>query len=83
MPFTLEELEEMARFDASLEADFLLTEKEVAFSTNMDHVAIAESLFGAKLRQRQYREANKGKITEQKRQYRAKKKAEKEGNPNE
>lgn len=43
MPFTPEELKEMAEFDASLEDDFQLTEKEKAFSTTMDNVAITET----------------------------------------
>ena len=72
--FTEEELEEMRRADAEIEADFRLTQEDIAFSRNADReVKLSrKDNRGRKIaeNQRAYREANKDKIAEQKRAYR-------------
>ena len=72
--FTEEELEEMRRADAEIEADFRLTQEDIAFSRNADREAklSRKDNRGRKIaeNQRAYREANKDKIAEQKRAYR-------------
>ena len=77
--FTEEELEEMRRADAEVEADFRLTQEDIAFSRNADREAklsrkdpherkIAEN-------QRAYREANREKYNAYMREYQRKQRA--------
>lgn len=71
MEFTSEELAEMARADAEIEATFCITNEEIAFGRSFDREAVLENMDARRRRtfesQRQYRAANKDKIAESKR----------------
>ena len=73
MSFTPEELAEMARADAEIERDFILTAEEAAESRELDRAAkMAQKDKKAKAvaeYQRRYREANKEAVAEYKRRY--------------
>lgn len=71
MGFTAQDLAEMARADAEIEASFRLTNEEVAAGRVFDREAILDSLDSQsrarREAQRRYREANKEKVSEGKR----------------
>ena len=73
MSFTPEELAEMARADAEIERDFILTAEEAAESRELDRAAkMAQKDKKAKAvaeRNRRYREANKEAVAEYQRRY--------------
>ena len=73
MPFTQEELAEMARADAEIEASFHLTKEDLARSRIMDREAVVASMLPEKRKlaeyQRAYREANRDKVAEYQRAY--------------
>lgn len=73
MSFTPEELAEMARADAEIEREFILTAEEVAESRELDRAAkMARKDKQAKALaeyQRRYREANKEAVAEYQRRY--------------
>ena len=74
MPFTEEELAELAAFDAEIDAEFEWTNEELRESRARDKEIVFE-LKEPKARkiaeaQRAYREANREKIAEAKRAYR-------------
>ena len=74
MPFTPEELAELAAFDAEIDAEFEWTNEELRESRARDK-EICFELKGRKAQkiaeaQRAYREANREKIAEAKRAYR-------------
>ena len=73
MSFTPEELAEMARADAEIERDFILTDEESAESRELDRAAkMARKDKKAKALaeyQRRYREANKEAVAEYQRRY--------------
>lgn len=77
MSFTPEELAEMARADAEIEREFILTDEEAAESRELDRAALmARKDKQAKAvaeRQRRYYEANKAKWKD----YNARQKAKK------
>lgn len=79
MSFTPEELAEMARADAEIEREFILTAEEAAESRKLDRDALmARKDKQAKAvaeYQRRYREANKEAVAEYKRRYREANKA--------
>ena len=74
MSFTPEELAEMARADAEIEREFILTDEEAAESRELDRAALmARKDKQAKAvaeRQRRYYEANKEAVAEYQRRYR-------------
>ena len=76
MPFTPEELAEMAAADAEIEASFRLEQADLDRSRELDRVAHFEGLTPEKRKvaeyQRAYREANKDKVAEYQRAYRRK-----------
>ena len=71
MPFTAEELAELAAFDAEIDDSFQITPEEMAFSRAADRAAMLsrKDNRGRKVAERQkaYREANKDKVAEQRR----------------
>ena len=71
MGFTPEELAEMARADAEIEADFCMTNEEIAFGRALDRESVLENMDARRRRaaesKRQYRAANKDRIAESKR----------------
>ena len=73
MSFTPEELAEMARADAEIEREFILTAEEAAESRKLDRAAkMARKDKKAKAlaeRQRRYYEANKEAVAERNRRY--------------
>ena len=73
MSFTPEELAEMARADAEIEREFILTAEEAAESRKLDRAALmARKDNQAKAvaeYQRRYREANKEALAEYQRRY--------------
>ena len=73
MPFTPEELAEMARADAEIEESFCMTADDLRVSREIDREARMSDMDNAKRRiaeqQRAYYEANRDKIAEQKRAY--------------
>ena len=73
MSFTPEELAEMARADAEIEREFILTDEEAAESRELDRAALmARKDKQAKAlaeRQRRYYEANKEAVAERQRRY--------------
>ena len=73
MSFTPEELAEMARADAEIEREFILTAEEAAESRKLDRDALmARKDKQAKAmaeRNRRYREANKEAVAERNRRY--------------
>ncbi len=74
MGFTAQELAEMARADAEIEASFHLTNEEVAAGRVFDREAILDSLDSQsrarREAQRRWYEANKEKVSEAQRRYR-------------
>ena len=74
MPFTPEELAEMARADAEIEESFCMTADDLRVSRKIDREARMSGMDNAKRKiaeqQRAYYEANRDKIAEQKRAYR-------------
>ena len=74
MPFTPEELAEMARADAEIEESFCMTADDLRVSREIDREARMSDMDNAKRKiaeqQRAYYEANRDKIAEQKRAYR-------------
>ncbi|MBO5340514.1 MAG: hypothetical protein J6A62_05910, partial [Oscillospiraceae bacterium] len=75
MAFTPEELAEMARADAEIEESFCISNEDIAFSRAMDREAVLDGMDAQRRKiaesKRQYRAANKDKIAESQRQYRA------------
>ncbi len=75
MGFTAAELAEMARADAEIEASFCFTKEDLALSRELDRGAVLGGMDSMRRRlaeaQRQYREANRDKIAEGKREIRA------------
>ena len=74
MPFTPEELAEMARADAEIEESFCMTADDLRVSREIDREARMSDMDNANRdkiaeQQRAYREANRDKIAEQKRAY--------------
>ena len=74
MPFTAEELEEMRRADAEIEASFRLTQDDLERARAMDRLVRLETLSPEKRKQAEYRrayyEANREKVAEYNRAYR-------------
>ena len=74
MPFTPEELAEMAAADAEIEASFRLEPGDLERSARIDRLARFEALPPEKRKvaaqQRAYREANREKVAAQQRAYR-------------
>ena len=74
MSFTPEELAEMARADAEIEREFILTAEEAAESRELDRAAKMErkdkKAKAVAEYQRRYREANKEALAEYQRRYR-------------
>ena len=74
MGFTPAELAEMARADAEIEATFRLTNEDVILGRLLDRHAILDNMNNKHRRraeaQRRYREANRDKIAEGKRELR-------------
>lgn len=79
MPFTAEELAEMAKADAEIEAEFFVTNEEFAESRRRDRAAALEAMLPEKRRaaesQRRYYAANKEKVTESQQAVQAARKA--------
>ena len=73
MSFTPEELAEMARADAEIEREFILTAEEAAESRELDRDALMarkdKKARAVAEYQRRYREANKEAVAEYKRRY--------------
>nr|DAF49709.1 MAG TPA: hypothetical protein [Podoviridae sp. ctZih56] len=73
MSFTPEELAEMARADAEIEREFILTAEEAAESRELDRAAKMErkdkKAKALAEYQRRYRETNKEALAERKRRY--------------
>ena len=71
--FTDEELEELRRADAELDANFIQTQEEITASRKRDRAAVLDNLDNQKRaraeNQRAYYEANREKIAENKRAY--------------
>ena len=74
MPFTAEELAELAAFDAEIDESFQITPDERAFSRATDRAALLsrKDNRGRKVAERQkaYYEANKDKVAERQKAYR-------------
>ena len=74
MSSTPEELAEMARADAEIEREFILTAEEAAESRELDRAALMErkdkQAKAVAEYQRRYREANKEAVAERNRRYR-------------
>lgn len=74
MGFTPAELAEMARADAEIEAAFRLTNEDVMLGRMIDRASILDNMDAAHRRraeaQRRYREANREKVSEGKRELR-------------
>ena len=74
MGFTPAELAEMARADAEIEATFRLTNEDVMLGRMIDRASILDNMDNKHKRlaeaQRRYREANRDKIAEGKRELR-------------
>ena len=74
MPFTPEELAEMAAADAEIEASFRLEQADLDRSRDLDRQAHFDGLDPEKRRvaaqQKAYREANKDKVAAQQKAYR-------------
>ena len=74
MPFSPEELAEMAAADAEIEKNFRLTQEDIDRSRAMDREAHFESLSFEKRKlaaqQKAYREANREKVAAQQKAYR-------------
>ena len=74
MSFTPEELAELARADAEIEREFILTAEEAAESRELDRAALMErkdkQAKAVAEYQRRYREANKEAVAEYQRRYR-------------
>ena len=70
MPWTAEELEEMAAADAEIEAHFVLSNEEFTVSRELDRKATLEAMLPEQRKryesQRRYRAANKEKVAESK-----------------
>ena len=77
MPFTAEELAELAAFDAEIDDSFQITPEEMAFSRAADRAAMLsrKDNRGRKVAeyQKAYYEANKDKVAEQRRRKRKEK----------
>ena len=75
MPWTAEELEEMAKADAEIESHFVLSNEEFSISRELDRKATLEAMSPEQRKryesQRRYRAANKEKVAESQRRYRA------------
>ena len=75
MPWTSEELAEMAKADAEIEAHFVLSNEEFTVSREWDRKATLEAMLPEQRKryesQRRYRAANKEKVAESQRRYRA------------
>ena len=73
MPFTPEELAEMARADAEIEESFCMTADDLRVSREIDREARMSDMDNAKRKiaeqQRAYREANRDKIAGYMREY--------------
>ena len=65
--WTTEELEEMRRADAEIEADFVLSHDEIVAARERDRAALGRH--GLAAYQRAYREANKEQVAAKKRAY--------------
>ena len=74
MPFTPEELAEMAEADAEIEASFHLEQADLDLSLELDRQAHFDGLSPEKQKvaaqQKAYREANKDKVAAQQKAYR-------------
>lgn len=70
MPWTAEELTEMAKADAEIEAHFVLNNEEFTVSRELDRKATLEAMLPEQRKryesQRRYRAANKEKVAESK-----------------
>lgn len=70
MPWTAEELTEMAKADAEIEAHFVLSNEEFTVSRELDRKATLEAMLPEQRKryesQRRYRAANKEKVAESK-----------------
>lgn len=68
MPWTAEELTEMAKADAEIEAHFVLSNEEFTVSRELDRKATLEAMLPEQRKryeyQRRYRAANKEKVAE-------------------
>ena len=78
MPFTPEELAEMAAADAEIEASFHLEQSDLELSRDLDRTARFEALPPEKRKvaaqQKAYREANRAKYNAYMREYRRRRK---------
>ena len=74
MGFTPAELAEIARADAEIEANFCITNEEIAFGHALDRASALDNMDSRKRKaaesQRRWYEANKEKVAESKRRYR-------------
>ena len=73
MPFTEEELAEMAAADAEIEASFQLTNDDLVMSREFDRMAVLDSMDNQKRKvaaqKKAYREANREKYNAYMREY--------------
>lgn len=80
MPFTEEELAEMAAADAEIEASFQLTNDDLVMSREFDRMAVLDSMDNHKRKvaaqQKAYREANREKYNAYMREYLRRRRAE-------
>ena len=80
MPFTEEELAEMAAADAEIEASFQLTNDDLVMSREFDRMAVLDSMDNQKRKvaaqQKAYREANREKYNAYMREYLRRRRAE-------
>ena len=74
MPFTEEELAEMAAADAEIEASFQLTNDDLVMSREFDRMAVLDSMDNQKRKvaaqQKAWYEANREKVAAQQKAYR-------------
>lgn len=74
MPFTEEELAEMAAADAEIEASFQLTNDDLVMSREFDRMAVLDSMDNHKRKvaaqKKAWYEANREKVAAQKKAYR-------------
>ena len=80
MPFTEEELAEMAAADAEIKASFQLTNDDLVMSREFDRMAVLDSMDNQKRKvaaqQKAYREANREKYNAYMREYLRRRRAE-------
>ena len=79
MIFTQEELSELARADAEIDAGFVLSDEEISAACERDRMAAMATMTPEQRKhtesQRRYRAAHKDEIAERQRRYRATKRS--------